>query len=1070
MRLTDEQRKKIAPTRASGLARMPTARSAKRLAKALKRHERDSLEALRRGVDVDVEPELRPLREAAFAVAEKRTVEAVAETSLEALGMAEMMLRKLSRRDGFLDAVVVAHGAAAAVEVMRRAFAFKLEARDRWTVAFAVRADWSPRHQRGYQSWLPLRHAVCAADDEEYARACERARDGWDARTMEQNARFAYAFPDEPWAEALLRSRGATAPVASSVGGTPRRVPSLGFLLGACSDVEVCWRVARAASGPFEVSRSAFELGLALPPDDALAIYAHALPRLLEKPKHGPLHKTPPRHVVAAMAALDTPEAAAEIAARVGDRIVGKVADAFFRDRPEHRAALRGEGASAAAGRLADELDALDAAAANAAPLASEGEVPVLLRARAWRPPKKEPKVPTIRDVAIAEPFEERVDLPATRATSADVPELSGERLEAWRTDLAGKGWTSVDERYDYASRTRYRPPREEGLAAWNRGDGSLSRPVGFLAEHGTAAIEGFAVRRQGGNLDYEGADEWIEAYSRIESPRVATAWARIGEDRKRWRKIAYAWLRAHVEHTALGLIPAAVGPKGKDRKAATAALRHLILSGHADAIRAAAGRYEEEVRAAVDLLLARDPRIVDAKPPKPPPFLRVEQLPPLELRAGSRLPDEARDALLELLSVAPVGHPGFDALREALDPASLDAFVTALVEQWAAAEGPGRHDWMVRAAASLPGPASARRVAELARAWARSKKAPAQRACDALAAIGTDAALLHLGHVAATTRFDALRKSANERMDEVARARGLSREELEDRTVPDLGLDERGRLALAFGERALTATLDETFGVVLLDEEGAPLRSFPRGAKGDAERTAAKARYDELKRDAKAIADRQRRRLERAMASGRAWSLDEARLRLFEHPAARHLARGLVWSSGETAFRVAEDGTFASVNDEAVELASDAEVRIAHPLRLDDVEAWSRVFADYELLQPFPQLGRAVHRASVKERRRDSVDLVKGRSLAPQKALGLLESRGWRREAGGMVSCFERQLGGGVVATLAVTPFEFAYLRGSPDIELGAVELRRDGEPVRAGELDEVAYSELVHDLDALL
>lgn len=38
----------------------------------------------------------------------------------------------------------------------------------------------------------------------------------------------------------------------------------------------------------------------------------------------------------------------------------------------------------------------------------------------------------------------------------------------------------------------------------------------------------------------------------------------------------------------------------------------------------------------------------------------------------------------------------------------------------------------------------------------------------------------------------------------------------------------------------------------------------------------------------------------------------------------------------------------------------------LAHPADLrDELEAWGEVFADYETLQPFPQLGRPLHRAA---------------------------------------------------------------------------------------------------------
>jgi hypothetical protein len=59
--------------------------------------------------------------------------------------------------------------------------------------------------------------------------------------------------------------------------------------------------------------------------------------------------------------------------------------------------------------------------------------------------------------------------------------------------------------------------------------------------------------------------------------------------------------------------------------------------------------------------------------------------------------------------------------------------------------------------------------------------------------------------------------------------------------------------------------------------------------------------------------------------------------------------------------FRIAEDATFADSSENALQIADAAIVGIAHPLSLgaDAVATWGEVLADYELLQPFPQIGR---------------------------------------------------------------------------------------------------------------
>lgn len=1054
--LTAAQKKKLQPTRAGGTAVAPTERALKQLAKAARAREaKQRMVALRRGAEAG---ELRELATAALALLEQPTAAAIAAADLDALAAAERMLP--GRDVSLTEAVAFTRGVADAVEVKRRSLAYALTSTNwTWAVTLVAATD-DP--ERWIGSWLPLRHAVCAASDDDYAAARARARIGWDERGVEQNARFAYAFPDEPWAEGLLGDPAAIRAVSSNLVGTPSQVVQLGFLLSACRDAAIARAFASLPHGAFAVSQSALELALALPSADAVALFVEVLPALLVKPRYQPLLKTPPRDVLEALLLVGTLAAIEVAAGYIGHRVLGAMAAAFFQDHPEHRAALRGAGA--AAEELADRLEAVEARH-EGAPAARADAVPAVLRERAWRPPKKRPRPRVVKGVSLLEPLEEHVDLPPGYAVDA-LPPLPAEQVEAWRKDLA-KSRGPVDVVHDYRARTAFEVPREEGLAAWNAGRGYLGGdPLRFVAVHGADALPGFVKGRRLANLDYEGADAWADALARVVSPRAAPIWARIASSRKRWRPFAVAWLRAQWDLAASGLVPDAVGKTTSARVDAEAALLDLARTGHD--VRAAAARYAPEVREAIEVLLARDPRLVEANPPKLPPFLSLDALPPIELRAGGRLPEDARDAFIELLSVAPPEHPSFPELAEAFVADSTDAFVGALLEVWAAADGPGRHDWMLRASVALPTEATTRRLSELARRWARSKQAPAIRACDALAAIGSDLALMHLGHIAATTRFSKLRGEVAARLDEVAGARGLSRDQLEDRTVPDLDLDADGALRLEVGGQVLRASFDEALTLVLTDADGARLRSFPRGKKTDAAHAEAKARHDALKKDAAAVSGRLLARLERAMVDQRRWAFADAASAIFTHPLARHVARGLVWQSAQGAFRVTDEGGLADVSDEEVVLSPEEPVWIAHPLRLTD--AWDGVFADYELLQPFVQLGRPTHAPTAAERRATSVTRAERRVVAATKLLGVLESRGWRRDSAGDVRAWHRDLSGGLELRMGIEPgVEIAYLRDAPPQKLGPVEVLRGGEPATVAELGDVAFSELVLDLDAL-
>ncbi len=547
-----------------------------------------------------------------------------------------------------------------------------------------------------------------------------------------------------------------------------------------------------------------------------------------------------------------------------------------------------------------------------------------------------------------------------------------------------------------------------------------------------------------------------------------------VAENRKQYRGRAHHWLRSNPAAAAVGLVPDALGADKAARKSAEAGLSFLERVGLGDVVLAEAARYGPKAAAAIAALLDKDPLALDLKPPKAPAFLRVSELPSVLLRAGGRLPDEGIDALLEMLRTVPLSprYPGVDAVAEAVEADSLDAFLAALVDQWVLAGGGGRHDWMVFAQGLFEAPAAQRRVGEQLRTWGSKNKANAERLADALALRPTDAALLHLAHVGQTSRFDALRGKIQGLLADIAESRGLTQAELEDRTGPDLGLDAGGVLALSYGDRGFSVGLDETLNLVIRDDEGSILKRLPpkRGTDDAALAKAARTRFAVFKKDVAAIAVRLQRRLEGAMVRQRAWSADAFGRFVVGHPVVCHMARGLVWEVIDGArFRVAEDGTLADVEDDPFALPDDAEVRIAHPLGLGAERAvWSERFADYDRVQPFEQLSRATFAPTDAERAQTIFDRHAGAVLPGAKLMGLLESRGWRRDGGGNVSGWSRSLQteqGERVVRVPISPgFEIGFLADSGDQRVGPVDV---GVPL--GSVDPVAFSELARDLEAV-
>jgi hypothetical protein len=175
--------------------------------------------------------------------------------------------------------------------------------------------------------------------------------------------------------------------------------------------------------------------------------------------------------------------------------------------------------------------------------------------------------------------------------------------------------------------------------------------------------------------------------------------------------------------------------------------------------------------------------------------------------------------------------------------------------------------------------------------------------------------------------------------------------------------------------------------------------------------------------------------------------------------------------------FRVCEDGRQAGVDDGGFTLPAEGRVGLVHPLHLADAAraGWSRLLADYRIIQPFPQLGRAVARPTPSEAGESVLRRWAGRQAAVGSLLGL-ERRGWTKVTARKKHSIEQA----VVAYEKVLPRWRVRLPFQPPFDLGAnqgtgVLGDLSFHPVAAdlgiplGEVPGVVFSEVVGDIDGL-
>ncbi|MFE6173427.1 WGR and DUF4132 domain-containing protein [Streptomyces sp. NPDC056464] len=551
----------------------------------------------------------------------------------------------------------------------------------------------------------------------------------------------------------------------------------------------------------------------------------------------------------------------------------------------------------------------------------------------------------------------------------------------------------------------------------------------------------------------------------------------------------ARAWVSRHGPAAVPVLVPHAVGKPGTVRRGAEQALR-LVADAHgAEAVLAAVAGSGPQALGIVEELLSLDPleSALPARMPVVGAWAEPALLPQILLTEGGALPPDAVRHAFTLLALSRPGevYPGLDVLTAHCTADSLAAFAWGLFEQWRLAGMPPKESWALHALGWLGDDETVRRLTPVLRAWpGEGAHHRAVEGLNVLATIGSDVALLHLHGISQRVPFKALKVRAQEKIAEVAEGLGLTAEQLGDRLVPDFGLDADGSTVIDYGTRQFTVGFDEQLRPYVRDADGKPRKALPApAAKDDPELAPAeRKRFAGLKKDVRTVAGDQVRRLEAAMVTGRSWTAAEFQELFVAHPLLWHLVRRLVWLSeadGEvTAFRVAEDRTFADVEDDELTLPEKASVRLAHPLHLgEDLGAWSELFADYEILQPFPQLGRAVHALSEEEAAGHRLARFEGAAVPVGRLLGLTK-RGWERgqpQDAGVERWFHRRIDAGSYLVIELDPgiavgmvdefgdqtFETVWLDDSP----GDFAPRHDY-PLRFAGLDPVVASEILADL----
>lgn len=642
---------------------------------------------------------------------------------------------------------------------------------------------------------------------------------------------------------------------------------------------------------------------------------------------------------------------------------------------------------------------------------------------------------------------------------------FDGPTITALLTDQTPAVWPPPRWRWHAPSALLLLPPTcaarilaTRDPTAWYDFGMPLETVVAWLGETATAAVEAMAEKAP---------ERGLALAQPLASPPIAAVAATALRHTRRAKVPAQRWLLRHAAYAAACLLPRLA--EGAGSADAAHALRWLLANGRDAAVAQAAAGFGAPGAQLLKLLVEFDPmQLAPLKIPVLPAFWLPAGFTRPELRSGGALPLSSLAAIGEMLAFTSLEqrYEGLERLRALCTPRSLGAFAWDLFQAWLSHGGPMKEAWGMQALAHLGDDTCAHGFAKLLRVWpSEGAFGRATAGLDVLAAFGSEVALMLLHGISQRVKSKPLQAKAQQCLAQLAELRGLDAEQLADRLVPDLDLAEDGTLTLDFGPRAFSVGFDEHLKPLVRDAEGKPLKDLPAPNKADdpARAEAATASWKALKKNVRTLASQQIQRLERAMIQQRRWSAAEFRQYFVNHPLLRHLVRRLLWAVCTPAdgrvlhgLRVAEDLSFADQDDTAFALADDAVIGLPHPLELSAAQlaAFGQIFADYEIAQPFAQLGREVFRLTPEEEPACALTRFEGKRVATGSVFGLLE-RGWQRsnedDDGGWLGVLSRPLSHGMRALFVLEPgAALGDVKSNPVQTLGALELAGRGDQAR--------------------
>lgn len=328
--------------------------------------------------------------------------------------------------------------------------------------------------------------------------------------------------------------------------------------------------------------------------------------------------------------------------------------------------------------------------------------------------------------------------------------------------------------------------------------------------------------------------------------------------------------------------------------------------------------------------------------------------------------------------------------------------------------------------------------------------------------------------------KYPSARQLIEKALDAAAMRNNMSRDDLDELSVPDFGLASNGQLHRAIGDVTAVIEVAPDCNVDLMwcKTSGKLQKTLPASIKD--EHAAEIKELKKLVADIRSTLQAHTSRIEKLFLRPQPWSYGEWRARYLDHPLLQHITRKLIWqldSSNSRLSVILVEGRLVDAGRNEITVHDSATVvRLWHPVlaSTDEVLAWRKFIYSQGMTQPFKQAHREVYLLTDAERLTEHYSNRFAAHILKQHQMNALcQQRSWRYRLQGDFDSWN-------APTLELPQWDITIefnVEGVEDsindtgiynyLSSDQVRFARGGELLRLEEVDPMVFTEVMRDVD---